>query len=67
MYLEILSLIGYFFVLRGVIKRQVNLELHSPGCKLTKSNNISGNNSNVTWCSEDPVFKADEAQVFLSG
>ena len=55
--------LGYFFVLRGVIKHQVNLELHSPGCKLTKS----GNNSNVTWCFEDPVFKADEAQVFLSG
>ncbi|CAH3189439.1 unnamed protein product [Porites lobata] len=47
-----------------VIKRQVNLELHSPGCKLTKSNNISGNNSNVTWCFEDPVFKADEAEAW---
>ena len=54
----------FFFFYSGVIKHQVNLDTHSPGCEMaTNPTNQSGNISHVVWCSEDPVFQADKPEV----
>ncbi|KAL9969507.1 hypothetical protein ACROYT_G021728 [Oculina patagonica] len=50
----------------GVIKHQVNLDTHSPGCKMAQNiTNQRGNISHVVWCSEDPVFQADKPEAWV--
>ena len=45
------------------MKHQVNLDTHSPGCEMDENKTNSANISHVVWCSEDPVFQADEPEV----
>jgi len=51
--------------LGGVIKHQVNLDTHLPGCEKTNNQTSNSNVGHVTWCSEDPVFRADKPEVWM--
>ncbi|XP_022795525.1 NADPH oxidase 4-like [Stylophora pistillata] len=50
--------------LGGVIKHQVNLDAHTPGCKMAENKTESANTSQVAWCSEEPLFQADEPEAW---
>lgn len=50
--------------LGGVIKHQVNVDTHSPGCKMAENKTKISNTSHVVWCSEEPVFQADEPEAW---
>ena len=48
----------------GVIKHQVNLDTHFPGCNSTKIyGSTMDDTGHVTWCSEKPIFEADKPEV----
>ena len=53
----------FFSLSRGVIKHQVNVDTHSPGCKMAENKTKISNTSHMVWCSEEPVFQADEPEV----
>lgn len=53
------------FFYSGVIKHQVNLDTHSPGCKMPRSQTNRANTSHVVWCSENPQFQADKPEVHI--
>ncbi|XP_015756067.1 PREDICTED: NADPH oxidase 4-like [Acropora digitifera] len=47
-----------------VIKHQVNLDTHFPGCNSMKINGSTiGDTGNVTWCSQKPIFEADKPEI----
>ena len=54
------------FVHSGVIKHQVNLDTHTPGCRMPRNQTNRPNTSHVVWCSEDPQFQADKQEVQLN-
>lgn len=54
------------FFYSGVIKHQVNLDTHSPGCKMPMNQTNRANTSHVVWCSENPQFQADKPEVQLN-
>lgn len=61
---SILKLASTFLSFRGVIKHQVNLDTHFPGCNSMKINGSTiGDTGNVTWCSQKPIFEADKPEV----
>ena len=41
----------------------MNVDTHSPGCKMVENKTKISNTSHVVWCSEEPVFQADEPEV----
>ena len=48
----------------GVIKHQVNLDTHFPGCNSPKiSGSTIDDTGHETWCSQEPIFEADKPQV----
>ncbi|KAK2558019.1 NADPH oxidase 4 [Acropora cervicornis] len=50
----------------GVIKHQVNLDTHFPGCNSMKINGSTiGDTGNVTWCSQKPIFEADKPEAWM--
>ncbi|XP_029207087.2 NADPH oxidase 4-like isoform X2 [Acropora millepora] len=49
-----------------VIKHQVNLDTHFPGCNSMKINGSTiGDTGNVTWCSQKPIFEADKPEAWM--
>lgn len=50
----------------GVIKHQVNLDTHFPGCEKPRNETNRANASHVVWCTEDPQFQAGRPEVQLN-
>ncbi|XP_068698038.1 NADPH oxidase 4-like isoform X2 [Montipora foliosa] len=62
----VLFLLLFVHGLGGIIKHQVNLDTHSPGCDSIQTNRSNiVNTSQVAWCSEAPMFKADEPEAWM--
>ena len=61
---SVLKLASTFLSFRRVIKHQMNLDTHFPGCNSMKINGSTiGDTGNVTWCSQKPIFEADKPEV----
>ena len=47
----------------GIVKHQINLDTHPPGCEMPRNGTNRPNASHVVWCLEDPQFQADKPEV----
>ena len=64
--LLMISMMLIIFLHSGVIKHQVNLDTHTPGCRMPRNQTNRSNTSHVVWCSEDTQFQADKQEVQLN-
>ena len=49
-----------------MIKHQVNLDTHPPGCEMTQNSTVGGVSGRMSQrCAEEAVFEADRPQVSI--
>lgn len=51
--------------LGGIVKHQINLDTHPPGCEMPRNGTNRPNASHVVWCLEDPQFQADKPEAWI--